>query len=204
MERSTSVHVSPSVLAPQLDTRCSAEIQPLPNSSISGKLAACDRGLIGATDGCSAIPPTRYLLNRRRSAHREVPGLWFLATGNRRVLRLGSPDRRPLALEQLLPPDPVRIVVVSNQNDRLLRLYKLHDVGQEEIQRAAQRWARQQRSNPKAHSYGNTGFFPYLCCEEGVCLRSRRETAFPLYASSNHADACDPLNEWPRLQSSWA
>jgi hypothetical protein len=43
---------------------------------------------------------------------------------------------------------------------RLLRLYKLRDVGQEEIQRAAaQRWAREQRSNPKAHSYGNTASF---------------------------------------------
>ena len=42
---------------------------------------------------------------------------------------------------------------------RLLRLYKLRDVGQEEIQWAAQRWARQQRSNPKAHSYGNTASF---------------------------------------------
>jgi integrase/recombinase XerD len=45
---------------------------------------------------------------------------------------------------------------------RLLRLEKLRDVSQEEIQRAAQRWARQQRSNPKAHSYGNTAsFFVY-------------------------------------------
>src|SRR5271165_5379975 len=42
---------------------------------------------------------------------------------------------------------------------RLLRLYKLRDVGQEEIQRAAQRWAREQRSNPKAYSYGNTASF---------------------------------------------
>jgi integrase/recombinase XerD len=42
---------------------------------------------------------------------------------------------------------------------RLLRLYKLRDIGQEEIQRAAQRWAREQRSNPKAHSYGNTASF---------------------------------------------
>jgi site-specific recombinase XerD len=42
---------------------------------------------------------------------------------------------------------------------RLLRLEKLRDVSQEEIHRAAKRWARQQRSNPKAHSYGNTASF---------------------------------------------
>src|SRR5437667_3785776 len=45
---------------------------------------------------------------------------------------------------------------------RLLQLEKLRDVGQDEIQRAAQRSSRQQRSNPKAHSYGNsTSFFIY-------------------------------------------
>jgi integrase/recombinase XerD len=34
---------------------------------------------------------------------------------------------------------------------RLLRLRELRDVSPEEIQRAAKRFARQQRSNPKAH-----------------------------------------------------
>jgi integrase/recombinase XerD len=42
---------------------------------------------------------------------------------------------------------------------RLLRLDKLRDVRQDEIETAAQHWARQQRSNPKAHSYGNTASF---------------------------------------------
>src|SRR5437660_2030584 len=42
---------------------------------------------------------------------------------------------------------------------RLLRLEKLRDISQEEIQQASKRWARQQRSNPKAHSYGNSGSF---------------------------------------------
>ena len=42
---------------------------------------------------------------------------------------------------------------------RLLKLGEMRDVALEEIQRAAQRWARQQRSNPKAHSYGNSAFF---------------------------------------------
>jgi hypothetical protein len=36
---------------------------------------------------------------------------------------------------------------------RLLRLRKLRDVSPDEIHRAAERFARQQRSNPKAHSY---------------------------------------------------
>jgi site-specific recombinase XerD len=42
---------------------------------------------------------------------------------------------------------------------RLLKLDEMRDVALEEIQRTAQRWARQQRSNPKAHSYGNTASF---------------------------------------------
>jgi len=42
---------------------------------------------------------------------------------------------------------------------RLLRLEKLRDISQEEIQQAAKHWARHQRSNPKAHSYGNSASF---------------------------------------------
>jgi integrase/recombinase XerD len=42
---------------------------------------------------------------------------------------------------------------------RLLKLGEMRDVALDEIQCAAQRWARQQRSNPKAHSYGNTASF---------------------------------------------
>jgi integrase/recombinase XerD len=69
---------------------------------------------------------------------------------------------------------------------RLLRLYKLRDVGQEELQRAAQRWAREQRSNPKAHSYGNTAsFFVYAAkkwlrfhgCLKMPCARQMRFAA---------------------------
>src|SRR5271157_611839 len=45
---------------------------------------------------------------------------------------------------------------------RLLKLTEMRDVSLEEIQRAARRWARQQRTNPKAHSYGNSAsFFTY-------------------------------------------
>jgi hypothetical protein len=36
---------------------------------------------------------------------------------------------------------------------RLLRLTALRDVWIDEIEKAAQRWARQQRANPLAHSY---------------------------------------------------
>lgn len=39
---------------------------------------------------------------------------------------------------------------------RLLKLTEMRDVSLEEIQRAARCWARQQRANPKAHSYGNS------------------------------------------------
>jgi len=39
---------------------------------------------------------------------------------------------------------------------RLLKLMEMRDVSLEEIQRAARCWARQQRANPKAHSYGNS------------------------------------------------
>jgi integrase/recombinase XerD len=42
---------------------------------------------------------------------------------------------------------------------RLLKLSEMRGVALDEIQRAAQRWARQQRSNPKAHSYGNSASF---------------------------------------------
>jgi integrase/recombinase XerD len=45
---------------------------------------------------------------------------------------------------------------------RLLNLTEMQDVSLEEIQRAARCWARQQRTNPKAHSYSNSAsFFTY-------------------------------------------
>jgi len=46
---------------------------------------------------------------------------------------------------------------------RLLRLTALRDVGIDEIERAAQRWARQQRANPLAHSYKTSAdYFIYV------------------------------------------
>ena len=45
---------------------------------------------------------------------------------------------------------------------RLLKLTEMRDVSLEEIQRAAQCWAREQRTNPKARSYANSArFFAY-------------------------------------------
>ena len=45
---------------------------------------------------------------------------------------------------------------------RLLKLTEMRDVSLEEIRRAAQCWAREQRTNPKARSYGNSArFFAY-------------------------------------------
>ena len=44
----------------------------------------------------------------------------------------------------------------------LLKLTEMRDVSLEEIQRAALCWAREQRTNPKAQSYGNfASFFVY-------------------------------------------
>jgi hypothetical protein len=46
---------------------------------------------------------------------------------------------------------------------RLLRLGKLRDVSPEEIHRAAERFAREQLSNPKAHSYVRAAsYFAYV------------------------------------------
>ena len=45
---------------------------------------------------------------------------------------------------------------------RLLKLTEMRDVSLEGIRRAAQGWAREQRTNPKARSYGNSArFFAY-------------------------------------------
>ena len=45
---------------------------------------------------------------------------------------------------------------------RLLKLKEMRDVSLEGIRRAAQGWAREQRTNPKARSYGNSArFFAY-------------------------------------------
>jgi hypothetical protein len=81
---------------------------------------------------------------------------------------------------------------------RLLRLEKLRDVGQDEIQRAAQRWARQQRSNPKAHSYGNTASFFIYAAKKWLrfhgCLKL---PSAPLTLEAEEALARFMANQWP-------
>jgi len=59
---------------------------------------------------------------------------------------------------------------------RLLQMEKLRDVSQEEIHRAAQRWARQQRSNPNAHFVRQLCFLLYRCSEEVALLPRSPET----------------------------
>jgi integrase/recombinase XerD len=56
---------------------------------------------------------------------------------------------------------------------RLLQMEKLRDISQEEIHRAAQRWARQQRSNPKAHSCGNSASFFIYAAKKWLCFHGR-------------------------------
>ena len=79
---------------------------------------------------------------------------------------------------------------------RLLRLEKLRDVGQDEIQRAAQRWARQQRSNPKAHSYGKTASFFIYAAKKWLrfhgCLK---------LPSSPHSRFADQLGDFARYMT---
>jgi len=50
---------------------------------------------------------------------------------------------------------------------------KLRDVSQAEIHRAAQCWARQQRSNPNAHSYGNSASFFIYAAKKWLCFHGR-------------------------------
>jgi len=47
----------------------------------------------------------------------------------------------------------------------LLKLTEMRDVSLEEIQRAALCWAREQRTNPKAQSYGSFASF-FVCAAE--------------------------------------
>ena len=60
---------------------------------------------------------------------------------------------------------------------RLLKLDEMRDVALEEIQRAARRWARQQRSNPKAHSYGNSASSFIYAAKKWLRFHGRLKTA---------------------------
>ena len=77
---------------------------------------------------------------------------------------------------------------------RLLRLTALRDVWIDEIERAAQRWARQQRANPLAHSYKALGKLLHLCSEEVAALRGRAETATD--SAHRFADEIDDFAKW--------
>ncbi len=85
-----------------------------------------------------------FFLNR----HRDAPLL------NEREVFLGHLQQQGTSRVALRNLSGELIHVV-----RFLRLEKLRDVSQVEIRRAAQRWVGQQRSNPKARSYGNTASF---------------------------------------------
>src|SRR5260370_2446992 len=88
-----------------------------------------------------------FFLNR----HRQAPLLneWESFLSQRRQQGTSRKALRNLSAELL-------------QVVRLLKLTEMRDVSLEEIQRAASCWARQQRTNPKAHSYGNSAsFFTY-------------------------------------------
>lgn len=75
---------------------------------------------------------------------------------------------REISLEHLLRQGSslpsVRIVAWQLLNViRLLKLTSLREVSIDEIQRASQRWARQQQANPLAHSYRNSAtLFVYV------------------------------------------
>ena len=66
---------------------------------------------------------------------------------------------RPSAAARNQPHGAENLSAELLQVVRLLKLSEMRDVALEEIQSAAQRWARQQRSNPKVHSYGNSASF---------------------------------------------
>ena len=69
---------------------------------------------------------------------------------------------------------------------RLLQLTEMRDVSLEEIGRAAGCWARHQRTNPKAHSYGNSArFFAYAAKK---WLRFHGRLKFPSAAPMRFAD----------------
>jgi hypothetical protein len=76
---------------------------------------------------------------------------------------------------------------------RILKLDEIRNVALEEIQRASQRWARQQRSNPKAHSYGNAASFFIYAAKKWLhfhgCLKCRvhRKYSLPINSATSHA-----------------
>jgi len=62
---------------------------------------------------------------------------------------------------------------------RVLKLNQMRDVSLEEIRRAARRWARQQRSNPRAHSYGNSASSFTYAAKKWLRFNRRLKLATP-------------------------
>lgn len=56
---------------------------------------------------------------------------------------------------------------------RLLKLETMRDVGIVEIKEAARRWAEQQRSNPKAHSYDKTASYFEYVAKKWLCFAGK-------------------------------
>ena len=65
---------------------------------------------------------------------------------------------------------------------RLLKLTEMRDVSIEEIRQAAHRWAREQRTNPKAKSYGNSASFFIYAAKKWLRFHGRlkRPSAPPM------------------------
>ena len=77
---------------------------------------------------------------------------------------------------------------------RLLRLTALRDVWIDEIERAAQRWARQQRANPLAHSYKHSAsYFIYVAKK---WLRFAGVLKQPAIPRMRFADEIDEFAKW--------
>src|SRR6266567_5019211 len=77
---------------------------------------------------------------------------------------------------------------------RLLKLMRLRDVSVSEIKEAAQRWARQQRANPFAHSYKHSaGFFIYVAKK---WLRFAGVLKQPTIPRMRFADQVDEFTKW--------
>ncbi len=89
-----------------------------------------------------------FFLNR----HRQAPLLKERVSFLNHLQQRGTSRKAPRNLSAEL----LQVV-------RLLKLTKMRDVSLEEIERAARCWARQQRANPKAHSYGNSASSLYIC-----------------------------------------
>ena len=120
-----------------------------------------------------------FFLNR----HREAPLL------KEREVFLGHLQQQGTSRAALRNLSSELIHVV-----RLLRLEELRDVSLEEIRRAAQRWARRQRSNPKAHSYSRSAsYFVYAAKK---WLRFHDRLKLPSAPRPRFADQLDAFAQY--------